>query len=730
MQNEPLLRKFVNLSKKLTRQITEGTTITVNNNAVSVKIKQNNKTKTINAININLTYTNQKAIVFYDIDTNKYYAWSQTEKETKETVIQYIRQRLPIESPSLKLAISYVFSLTCYYDFSTQTWQDTRQTLEIERMYDHNVAIQPIQFNQRRLYTGLAPYGAYFSIQHDIDEHYDLSLPYHKPTLEIYRTNKCDYHDGTLIGGFGGGLDNRSVAASDIYGYYKAYNLAESDPNNQIVQRIGGYRHYKYLDNIYPHNAIEYQSDIFLDHTYQSSLTGQAMTQVISAERTAYEMLPSSLPYFAIAIWDYGVNGKPATDYYGSNPNGYPPAQSRLDPHTWHRLTINVMAHNLGLGGLFYNEHPLILNMPIYLPSLQECLHITGLTKNKFLINIKSSLISLLPLLANDDKLLEYQRSLSFDMGLNARFYGVNDNNVNAIAPYYCYPHGSNTYILIEWDSLNTQYKIIGLEMKQYPQSIVSNNSCTIQNIDPTLPSHSIPKSKVWNYYYIFNYIGNKGIGYHKYNSHYLNVLNNSNLGSPNIDLDFHVLKNVDRVTPAGYQSVINYYQNHGGFPIINYVYDPNSIIYGLKIYEDNITTLINTKNPNNKLNFMAHPNYSESLGQKCLVPQFASYWENVLTDQLALGIDNELIDSDQQMENWRNHGYSFMFDQDTDVVTYLPKFDYAIINSQWGNYNSTLSSFKKKHTIKSCHLDTLFPFPNEAIHNSFRLITFFPYYY
>jgi hypothetical protein len=700
-----------------TRQIELGRAITVNQDKVKVILKSGDR---VDCINLNIKQSGIEVVTFFDRENSVYYAWG-ANQNSEDVVVDFIKQELRRKEEPLELAIAYAFGAIAYYNFYTQDWHSEKQTLELNRVYDFFIAVQPIAFNQRRIYTANVHSG-FLEIKHDIDEHYDIILPYHRPTLEICRFDpEIEIHDGALIDGNGGVMDNRTVDASSLYGFYSAYLSNKVDPltgdivnNDELFKRIGGWRHWISLDSTYIHNAVEYQENIYLDHYYQSSITGQAMRQIISTEYTAYEILPSFTDKLYIAIWDYGVNGKPTTDYYGSYPDGYPPIQSRFDPHTWHKLSIDLSAYMLGLGGLGNYETPIYLDFYCYFPDNLANLNINAYDKDKFLVTIKGETLRPKDFIPSDkDSLLMYSRNLEFDFTANTRYYGLNSDSPGT-GEYIQFPHGRNTYIAIIYDNAEEKYIIVGKQDYHYPDMLIEDNTLKINNIDDTAEPIEISLEYIGNSAFIANYLGAKGVGYHKFNSQF--TLDENQQGSePFIDRGINKLYAGTKVIPAGYLSVFDNQKKYGTLTVLSKVYDTNEIVYGLEIHQLEIVDLISKQEY--KGIFLGNPSTLFYEDIAAIVPQFYNF---------KLNIDDELDDTYlyKQLlilpDDTEHQGYTpYLFKYiaqllltsvETMLINYYSIDDaFADVDISWGSESATdLSTSSEDYELNPCYYNYL----------------------
>lgn len=686
MTTEKIIREILGLKdKRFFTQFYNGTCVKVDNQTAKIKIEDEQSPKTVEAVNLNIRRAGFKVTVFFDDKTNKYYAWSTAFPPSKEDIFRFRKTNF-VPNNEVELAIAYVFSTECYFDIETQKWQTQPCSLEIERIYDHYTSLLPIQVHHRRIYKANIK-GGYLVIKHEIDEHYNLALPYHKPTIEVFRATDFPAILNPFLGGNAGAFDNRSIVGSDLYGFYKAYFI-EGEGN---FRRLGGWRHYKFIDNSYPHNALEYEQQIWLNHTYQSSLTGDSMTQVMTSQVCTYEILPSFTDNLYIAIWDYGANGKPATDDYGGGIS--PPVISRVDPHTWHRLSIDIIGHNLGVNALDNLNKPIYLNYPTVFPSLLGNLNVNNLDEgaDAFLITIKhDSIMSV----GNDtsDGILSYNHSLESDFSVSARFYG---NNFTGIYPYKYLPFGGNTYILLAWDPLENTYKITGQRTFFYPEIIANEAGQILLDSIDEQGQIIIKSSSFFNPEYIFNYVGFKGVGYHRPNSHTMgtNQLNNGNQTPPTIDLGMRKFKVAASYIPAGYTSSIQGFQKTPGFPVVTTPYQGNLPKFGLEQYHTFFEKSI--INPN-EINFVGAPYYAESSeGDNCIIPQFANYtnYLDILYSELSESKDNVtnfFNEGNPQENHWVDFSLNFLQapDEEPEPVTILIfsniEYDFELFDSNW----------------------------------------------
>jgi hypothetical protein len=728
-----------------TRQIQLGKAITARNDKVKV-IFQNGKQ--VDCINLNIKQPGIEVVTFFDRESSVYYAWG-ANQNSEEVVVDFIKQELRRKEEPLELAIAYAFGAIAYYNFYTQDWHEEKQTLELNRVYDFLVAVQPIAFNQRRIYTANIHSG-FLEIKHDIDEHYDIILPYHRPTLEICRFNPAtEIHDGALINGNGGAMDGREANAFSLYGFYTAYLLNKVDvstgdiiPNDELFKRIGGWRHWINLDTAYIHNAVEYQENIYLDHVYQSSITGQAMRQVMTTEYTAYEILPSFTDKLYIAIWDCGVNGKPTTDYYAGFPGGYPPIQSRFDPHTWHKLSIDLSAYMLGLGGLDNFETPIYLDFYCYFPDNLANLNINAYDTDKFLVTIKGETIQAKDFTqTNNDNLLMYNRNLEFDFTFNAQYYGL-DASSTGIGAYTQFPHGRNTYLVISYDDIEQKYVVIGKQDYHYPDTLIDNNILMINNVDDTASPIEVSLEYIENAAFVANYLGAKGVGYHKFNSQFL-LDENQQDSKPFIDKGINKFYRGTNVIPAGYQSVFNNHNKYGTLTVLSKVYNTDDIVYGLEIYQLEIENFISEQSYQGL--FLGNPSTLFFEDIAAIVPQFYNF---------KLNINNELDDTYLYKQLFilpdgsEHQGYTpYLFKYIAQLLTtsvesmlinyYLIDNTFIDVDTSWDAIDTVdLSSYSEDYELNPCYYNYLQQTetqPDGTVIDKFyseniRLLLIFPY--
>ncbi len=595
-------------------QLYEGKSITCGiNQNISVRVtdKKNNK-KVITALSINVTKTNQNVIVFYDLDKNSYTTWvyEQVDK-TIQDIIRYRKTR-PFEETTYKLILVYLFSTDYYYNFTNNQYYSFPQTLQLNRTYDIFTTLRPGKINNRSQITGKCK-GGVVKIKIDCYEQYDVTLPFHKPTIEIFRTNKLTNNQFVF--------DNTTYINGDINS-----SLYSTYFTNDLVRRIGGYRHYLYLDTNYPHKALHYASSVAVDDFYQSSVTGTIMHQILSQEVLMYNLFPSFTDNFTICIYDYGINGKPDTNYYGLE---VPPIQLRQDSFTNQIINIDLVTQNMGLSNLS-TDKPIYLNYKTFLDKLNHNVYVNPIDYNeKYLITFKYETISKTQLNGFDDTVVYYEDNITEE------FNDPINNNLNT----FIYPHGSNDYLIVDKvvdNQNNVNFAVVNYLEFKYPLSIY-----LADNLNNLL----IDENKIWNKEIVLNYIGGIGTGSYTFNSHNDSLKQLKNLykyidGNVNYKNNFiqwingtFVLNPTKVIT--NYDNIIFFAKQHTNFPLFNLPQSTVNIYYGLYRYKDIIKNYfglyINNnyeRNPSLNLNFATRTDYVRDKNLHYFVPQHGSYFD------------------------------------------------------------------------------------------------------
>lgn len=608
---EKLLRIFNNKV-----QLYEGTNITCGiGKTITVRLKNTNQIISAESINVTIPY--QTVIVFYDNEERKYYTWLYgTVQKTVEDIIRYRKTR-PVIETTYKLILIYLFSTDYYYNFQDKQLYQYPQTLRLNRIYDIFTTLLPGKINNRYQITGKCK-GGLLKITTNVQEQYDVLLPFHKPTIEIFRTDYLTneqfvFDNNTFING---------DIASSLYSTYFT--------GSRLVRRVGGYRHYGSLDTNYPHNAIHYNSTVSLDDYTQSFVTGTIMRQTLSQEYLMYDLFPSFTDYFTICIYDYGIRGKPTNDYYGLE---YPPIQLRQDSFTNIQFNIDLITQNIGMTG-FSNNEPIYLNYNTFFSKLNHNVYVNALDNNeKYLINFKYENINKIIPDPND--------SIVYSITNPTKdFNDVVDPNLDT----FLYPHGSNDYIIVDktTDNLTGNIKFISAFKFtfKYPSPIIMQDN---------LNNNLVDEFSIWNKEIVLNYLGGIGTGIYTFNSHTnsLNTLRdfykfiNGNTNNKNNFISWtnntFILNPTKIIT--NYLNIISYPKQHINFPLFNLPFDISKIKSGLfkfkLIIEDlfgtyNQNTNTYAKNPNKQLNFSTANVYIKDKGIEAIVPQFGSYYDIV----------------------------------------------------------------------------------------------------
>lgn len=628
-----ITEKILHLTQALSEQVFESTVMNISANTITVR----HKGKIVESENINVTSTLQKTLTVHDINSNKYYTWTEEEenRSLNKTVIKHRKTRPylddVVEPQELYVLGAYLFGTVNYYDYLSATMKPDDQPLEIFTVNDSTTAISPDQINTRKVIKGTLRSGK-IRIVNTLSMIYSSSVPYVEPHIEIFRaesfpmTNTITSPDGVT---YRGDWDNISLDHTDMpKDFYKKY----FHDTGIRYKRIGGYKYANGISTTYPNNATEYKEDSFINSSFQSVFTGIAYTQRLVDNRLEWELPASFTDDFYIVIFDRSIspisqNGEP----YGG--------ASRTDPHVEQTIRIQTYSYHLGLGGTSLPE-PLQLDYYYYDNANLQNLSCTTASQDSevYLITHKHEEVSYTE---PTDSVLYFLKTLDLDLNgsLFNRWYGLDAGSMVAGESYYQIPFGRITYILVTVEN--------GILIKKaqktytYPEPLLNNS----------LPSEfaGLEINVITNPEFIFNYIGNRGVGWHKSDSHNgtFQLIPSEKLSNPINDINRctsiglkSYFKSADFNVPNFFQPIDEYNQ-HGTYPVLLKPFAANNVsnfYLGLPEYETELNNLLATDNPSIKLNLFSKPNayFIPEQPYGGIVPNHSDYFDFLLNTSLT----------------------------------------------------------------------------------------------
>jgi hypothetical protein len=611
--NEALIKKFEYIFSKY-KVLYEGELLYFNYKTAKVRLETG---EVIYGENINCKEGQGNEVFVARESEKKFYIFNLEDNETNkiiyDTLLRYRHTRPKKRKEEKIIKAGHLFSLTEYYNFeetiedhavkepsryyeTKEVWQQELYTRKIVRVYDSLTEQVEGNVTKRFLLSGKANGGNLY-IRHDIDEIYEFN-PYHEIYVEIFRTDDDNFE-----------FDDRYIDGSlGIYDFYKKFFLDE----DRKFERIGGFKYHNGVIN-YDTKAVEMQQEQFGYSVDVSPVTGGLRVTRQTGNYSFYEMLPSFTDNFHIAVWDRSVGQQPDVALYGNYYDMGLPIQLREDPHTWHQMYVTISTQRIGLGGI-ENTKPYITDYRTYLPRFLEGVNVIKINNSniekEFIICFKKkSLIKGTdPSLSNLDEL--YIKDINLIDEINAPTQ-IQDwyKEINGGKLDYIYL----SFLDEKW--IEKQFTFT------YPE-VIENNIIT----------KSI-KNNIYNKSYFFNYLLNRGSGFHKFNSHLIggySKMDKLNSFHENLKLEQPFIKWLNSYLKApdniigDFQTFVINGKKQNEMTIFNPPLDPSEgIYYGLLQYKLLIKEIFK-KNPSLELNLFSNP--SAIAEEKIIIPNFNNY--------------------------------------------------------------------------------------------------------